>query len=779
MSVRLTQVDIEYFRGATNPCSIQFDETKPLVVVFGENGTGKSTLVDAFDLVANIEIGTIRDRASATNKHAPAIGKKPKDIKVTLHRNNSKWNGSMKGASIKVAPIDGRPCIEILRRKQLLAFIEAVPGERYKILQRFIDVRGVEQSERAALEALNEAKQENEDAIGKILSAETALSELWEANGRPNGEWRKWAAGKRELSTEELDVEIDGIKTILSATQAFESKYADYKSADRSSQEVKEKVQELEEELNSQESNWSTQTSSLIETLEATSELLDAGWSKNKCPVCSQAIQPSELRERVSNSLATLNNAKSAYDRHQSAIRTVKRAEEQLETDKTQLIRPALALVEACISHKRQEVEALSLPLLEIQTTLQQESVAQQDFLRAISQCEQIAKLASDMTSIRDELSRDSNQLHTIQTEFGNLEEAENDSKETDKLAKRLEQIHTIVRDKRIDFVQEVLDSVAGEVSRLYAVIHPEEDTKAGGLRLDPKKRASLNQFAEFAGEADVEPQGYFSDSHLDTLGFCYWLALAKREQPKSKVIVLDDVFTSVDAPHLMRIVELIDNECESFAQLFVITHNRNWRNQYAFNRAAGGKAHLVELRKWNPVRGITHDKTELEVDKLQTLLDQAKRATTAVARQEICNRAGVLLEAIFDQLSSQYRCSIPRSADGNYALADLMNSCTKLMKKLTVRYAEENDDTEVEPLPVQNEFNAVKETAFIRNLVGCHYNEAGAELTDVQVEEFGNCAVLLAKVVSCPKCGEIPRSNKSTHRQCSCKHTQLIPATV
>jgi energy-coupling factor transporter ATP-binding protein EcfA2 len=782
MSFRLSQVDIEYFRGATNPCSIQFDTSKPLVLVFGENGTGKSTVVDAFDLIANGEIGTIRDRSSATNKHAPAIGRKATDIKVLLHRGADKWAGSLKGSTINVSPLANRPTIEILRRKQLLSFVEAVPGKRYEILQRFIDVRGVEQSERAALDALNNVRQENSEAIRKKLAAETALSELWEANGRPNKSWREWAATKVNLSTTSLDADVSSINDLLEQIGTFRSRLLDYDAAATAAQNASEELANVESELKKLETGWSSQTPSLILTLNAAKSLLDAGWTDHACPVCSQDIQSQDLRNRVSENLASLTTAKAVYDRHQAASKVVSRAADRVNTERLQLTQAALSLIEVAVKNERQEITALNLPLLEVVATLTQEKLSTEEFDNCLDTCKQLTSLQESLTSTRDERSRDSNQLHTIKTEFQNAVDADAESLETDTLAKLLEQVHDVVRQQRIEYVQEVLDSVAGEVSRLYLTIHPDEDTKAGGLKLDPKKRASLNQFAEFAGQSDIEPQGYFSDSHLDTLGFCYWLALAKRERPDSKVVVLDDVFTSVDAPHLMRIIELIDYECDCFAQMFVITHNRNWRNQYSFNRAAGGKAHLIELRRWNAVRGITHDRTELEIDKLQKLLDQAKQAKTAVARQEICNQAGVLLEAIFDQLSSQYRCSIPRSADGNYALADLINSCTKLMKSLQVQHEadpEAKDQQQAQPLPVQNEFNAVKETAFIRNLVGCHYNEAGAELTDVEIEQFGKSAVIMARAVICPKCGEIPRSDKNTHRQCSCKHTRLIPSRI
>lgn len=782
MSIRLTQVDIEYFRGATNSCTIQFDKSKPLVVVFGENGTGKSTLVDAFDLIANAEIGTIRDRSSATNKHAPAIGKKATDIKVTLHRNSDRWHGTMKGAKISVSPVGDRPLIEILRRKQLLSFVEAVPGKRYEILQRFIDVRGVEASEKSALEAVNNVKRENEEAIRKKLAAEVALTALWETNGEPGNSWSEWAASKVELSTAELEMEVEAIELILNAIRIFNSRTTAYDTAVENAQTAKDELNTIEEEIKELNSAWSTHTPSLISTLVATTALLDTEWSEQACPVCNQGIQPDELRNRVSESLASLNAAKDVYSRHQAARKVVELAEGTVETEKAQLILDAASLVDAAKKSERDDVTALPLSLPQLTASLKQDPLSGTELGKCVEDCKKIASLLESLEKDCDILNRDRNQLHTIKTEYSAWSEATIDSHETDVLVKQLEVIHEIVREKRIVFVQDILDSVASEVSRLYEAIHPDEDTKAGGLKLDPKRRASLNQLAEFAGKSNIEPQGYFSDSHLDTLGFCYWLALAMRENPESKIVVLDDVFTSVDAPHLGRIVELLDTECLHFAQMFALTHNRNWQDRYRYNQAAGRNTQLVQLRRWTPSRGLCHNKTELELDELVELLRQFTSGEEGADRQELASRCGILLEAMLSHLSQNYQCRVPHRPDGDYTLGDLITGCNSLMKVLQVQKAQDaqpgdDDASHQPPRALREVFGELCKLSFIRNQVGCHFNLAGASLTDAEVEQFGEATVVFARAIICDECGEIPRTDKSLFRQCSCKKTRLLPA--
>ena len=47
MPDRINRLKIEGFRGATQPLDLEFDASKPVVLIFGENGAGKSTIVDA------------------------------------------------------------------------------------------------------------------------------------------------------------------------------------------------------------------------------------------------------------------------------------------------------------------------------------------------------------------------------------------------------------------------------------------------------------------------------------------------------------------------------------------------------------------------------------------------------------------------------------------------------------------------------------------------------------------------------------------------------------
>ena len=85
MSPHTEKLTFVRFRGGSQPVTFEFQPNKKFVLIFGENGTGKSTIVDAIDFVCNNEFGSLRDRSGTTPRtHVVTLNGQPKDLAVTL-----------------------------------------------------------------------------------------------------------------------------------------------------------------------------------------------------------------------------------------------------------------------------------------------------------------------------------------------------------------------------------------------------------------------------------------------------------------------------------------------------------------------------------------------------------------------------------------------------------------------------------------------------------------------------------------------------------------------
>jgi hypothetical protein len=371
----------------------------------------------------------------------------------------------------------------------------------------------------------------------------------------------------------------------------------------------------------------------------------------------------------------------------------------------------------------------------------------------------------------RDDAQKSINQFNSINQFYRRITESEEELREAESLREGLERALEIVQRERIAFIQRVLAEVRDETNRLYALIHPDEPLGLDQLLLDENKKGSLLQICSFEGVSDVAPQAYFSESHLDTLGFCLWLAIAKLSSGGDAVVVLDDVFTSVDSVHFTRILDLLMVECENFNQVIITTHSRQWRDRYAAQQIPHDKTAFVELQSWTRGGGIRASRTHVNVEVLLEYLE-----ASPFDRQIVASKAGVLAESLFDWLTRVYECPVPRRRGGNYTLGDLCNGLKRLSKQLVIRRPADGDDSAIEEVSLLSLFNAITELTWIRDQVGAHFSPRGADVSDADVKAFARSVARLATTLACPRCGGLAQKPKETHFACGCAKTQMAP---
>ena len=228
--------------------------------------------------------------------------------------------------------------------------------------------------------------------------------------------------------------------------------------------------------------------------------------------------------------------------------------------------------------------------------------------------------------------------------------------KELAVLGPKLDQALTQCVEERQKFTDGIISDIAQDVGKLYEGVHPGEGLDKIALPLDPAKRASMELKAKFAG-LHAPPQAYFSQSHLDTLGLCVFLALAARDRPDETVLILDDVLGSVDEPHVERVIGMVYEVSGKFRHTIVTTHYRPWREKYRWGWLKPEQpCQFVELTEWGIDDGIRVISSLPEIDRLKSLL-----AASPPDPQAICSKAGVILEAALDYLTQKYECAVPR----------------------------------------------------------------------------------------------------------------------
>lgn len=745
----IKKLTIEHLRGSVAPFSLPFEKGKKLTVVYGENGTGKSTVCDAFDFLGKGKVGSLENRGlGRPNKYWPSVGKKPADVSVTLETlDSTSCRATIVKNDVVVVPASSRPRIEVLRRAQILALIEAMPGERYAAVSRFIDVSGVETSEAALRDLIRSLTQNRDVAIARVQENQDAIRQFWESAGQPKIDPLVWAEAESNRDPNVSDTEV----AALAALQAAYSRILDYPSrlegATKAVDAAKASVVKAGNVAQEHLQKIAADAGEVVGVLESARDYLHSHPSPEVCPLCESDEKVEGLSERISQRLASLSALQNAQAQIKAAAAGVLRSEQQLEVLRDSVKKHVQAFEDARVAFSwpadlpmptapaPSEIEALQ-PWISASNHLPAEwkkaEIARQDKKQFISVLQRAIKTYKENVLAQKEL---------------------------DALLPRLTRTLEIVEEERRTFSDSVLAKIAGEVGRIYELVHPGEGLNKISLELDPNKRASLEIGASFGGQLGAPPQAYFSDSHLDTLGLCVFLALAALDGPENTILVLDDVLASVDEPHVERLIEMLYAEAVKFRHCLITTHYRPWKQKLRWGWLKHGQCQFIELSKWTNAQGMTLIRSIPDVERLRILLTESPADP-----QLVCAKAGVILEAALDFLTLLYECSVPRRSDGLYTLGDLLPSLDKKLRnalqvEVLVMDASGTASYKTKSLtPILDELTRI---AQVRNVFGCHFNSLSFELLDNDALNFGQNVLELIETIADSDAGW-PRNGKS-----------------
>jgi len=754
--MKIEQLRFNNFRGAVQPVELKFDRKKPITLIFGENGTGKSTIADAIDFICNQKFGSLELRKGIGSKqtHIVSANGRNEDLSVEMQYGGKTWHSQLQSRKPITTPASV-PKAFVLRRANITKVMEETDGERYKSLADFITVANIESSESALRKVAAAVKKEVNRAIQQKLSAETTLQQFWNEEGRPDDSYMAWARAASQQS-------VDSIKTQITADTALQTQL---EQSLRDDEDLRKTTAVYNQALTTLETaehalTAASQTeanASTLKTLREARHYLQSTPDSDKCPVCAKPEPRETLLAHVEaelNRLQTLVNLQNEVDAHRQKLTAAEGAYNSNSArwrNSYQELSVLLPTVHAAIIADV-EIAPSDAESESISNTLAQLETRQRMLQTRINSAEKTV-----------------NQHNALKTHLTTIDELTQESVEKNALAERLQQMHEIVKEERQQHVQQMVDNISATVSDLYNRIHPDEPLGNPNFNLNTKYAGSLKLSGSFGSQTTVSPAAYYSEAHLDTLGLCVYLALAK--QSKDAIVVLDDVLTSVDGPHLRRIIDLINEEAPQFGHVIITTHQRAWLNIVRLGR--GMQADLIELYGWSMQNGMSHSRVQMKVDELRIAVSAPR-----LNRQQTASAAGVLLEQLLDLLTLRYACRLPRKNPPSYTLGELRGAINgKLLNSLRIEQI--NEDSTMHELPLKPLIEACTKDSWIRNQAGAHFNVDESHITDHDVRQFVNNALALADALHCDLCRQLPANNKTgEYWSCGghCKQLRLYP---
>jgi energy-coupling factor transporter ATP-binding protein EcfA2 len=300
MAKKLQSLRIKNFRGATSQLDLSFDSEKPVTLIFGENGTGKSTIVDAIDFVCNQNGGSLAGRQETNlRKHLPSLGTPAAGLSVVLECGGSKWSASLDSSKPVVKGPTACPDAAILRRSKLLEFIDEAPAGRYKALAAFIDVSKVEKSEQGLRDARKNVTNEIDSATQAKVDAIRDMELAWKAEGCPGPDAVRWAGGKAGEDLDTLLTTHNEITAILAAFGQTRLAQDERHTSEAEYATAEATLESARQELHAAESESAAAESQLLLLLGQAQSYIETHTDLALCPVCEQPIDPAQLRSSI------------------------------------------------------------------------------------------------------------------------------------------------------------------------------------------------------------------------------------------------------------------------------------------------------------------------------------------------------------------------------------------------------------------------------------------------------------------------------------------------
>ncbi len=622
------------------------------VCVFGDNGSGKSSIADAieFFFAADGLIGRLKKKqnenfaGASALVHARAASRKVRtevefelaDGSVVRRTANGSGTASeLPNESIRI--LETSPVPMLMRSWEMKTFVADVKGaDRYTILARWVGLSRLTELQDALTKIEGKIRKDDwrrptEAKAVHDRSIETLTNRKLQSWSAPalvkwiNGEITSVTAGR--IKTLAKLSELERVEAEIEAAQSSE--------ATRSLLAQYETVVEALRSLSSDESPFAAMTRQSAHRAAAHADVerlkeassnsgLLALWSEARdhltaahddhCPVCSRpfdaAVSRKSVLTRLEKSLAGLQALSEAEDRLKAsvarltqdraamngAIAMVTRALENLDDPTLSALRDALSDVKAAASQSKAGPSEFDRSL---RSAIDQMGLIVKPAVKhASTQAERLRKEAgSPYAALLVSVSK----LIDVRDEWT---KADAEERQLERVAEQYKMVAAAIRAEVRAHVKAIIEQLESDVRAIYAALRGnDEHVPVVDVDVSDDKK-SMSVTVSLFGVEGVPPSGYLSDSQLNSLGLAIYLAAVRRFNAGFPFVVLDDIMSSYDASHRLNLVHVIDQYLQSH-QVIVTTHDEVFFSEMKAALASNGNWHFLRLKPWMLETGV------------------------------------------------------------------------------------------------------------------------------------------------------------------------------
>ncbi|WP_458453098.1 AAA family ATPase [Methanobrevibacter sp.] len=744
--LKVHTLNVKSFRGISQEISLQLGD---ITIIKGENGTGKSSFVNAIEYLFSNDLAFLKNKTINTNRAAFNYLADKDDAKIELrftrkkyvkfehsHRENSPvFDEILKNNYIKSASF-------ILNRKKLLQFIDGTQGDRYKAVMDLCGIDKIDKIQSAISSSKSTIKKELENITGMHDDKLADLSMM--LAGRDDLSFDECVEKVNELLesnqkntiTDDMDFDefIDNLD--LSQLSVISAKINDFHKL-HARADIRGLDLKLSNVLKGYESIASSNlktSRSLLKTLKTSYDYIELT-NSDKCPLCENTIDPTEILESITGKINAIDEDNSSFNNWKGQVQTLIN-EVGLEIENAKNLNSLIDDINKLANDILPNFTYDNLidfkddlaEFIEFNKVLS--DFNKYSFQPLHNEITAIAKSLIDYEKSQnlDDLTQMYNAIFTIRDLKELDKRIETLSRQYIKVSKTFE----VFINSKEQFIRDMISEIRHDIKTYYEYIHGDDLIAAPDIKLTGPKLIDvyLNSFGEM-----VDSRSYASEGHLDTLGICIFLAFNKKFN-EIPFIVFDDVLTTVDLPHKKRIAKLIVEELTDY-QFLITTHSPLWADELKVFCNEANRNHIVhEFIDWSLDEGPIIAKQLNAEDKIFKYLSNDHQDLQAAG-----NTARRYLEYTLKEICIMNKVKVPISDRYD------VNSLFEDAKRHTLRVVR---GTSVEPYYV-HVWGEINKTRNIANKLS-HYNPDNLPKNDVV--KFCEDVINLNHAFKC-KCGK------------------------
>lgn len=659
MKSRVNKISASWFRGFADTQCMELGDKS--VVVYGENGSGKSSFVDIVEyLIRGGEIEHLRHEYSGRrqergviNTHRPKDGETKlvvgfEDASTVEAEITATGSCSISPAANNLSTLESQRVI--LRQDEVSDFIKGTKGEKYSSLLPLLglgsldtaieNLRKIEKEirEQTRLEfKKGEIREVQAEAIAKFGGGELGKQSLVDELSRLHG---VYCSPPQPSDAGDASAEVEAaLSKKVEAQTKEQATYNDLSVVSRVA--VAQRISEIRSAASKLAKSSEPLIAEKLDVLEKASSYagkLDA--EEVQCPACGTTVTTHDLKQHVAKEHSRLESAHEDFKDYKKKIDALCGELQQL---KGLLARTSVKdWKEAQDAAKVQYVEELDVSALRSDCTEESLKNVESNVGPLVQSADGATKQAPPDVK---ELIADKDTI-TLIRRFIKAKETNTFIGEIDTLISFLQVFQSTLREKIKTQSSSAISAISDDIARMWETLHPEESIEGVNLYLPAEQDKAIEICLKFYGVEQMSPRLTLSEGHRNSLGLCIFLAMAKNIVNKNVPIILDDVVVSFDRNHRGRVAELLEKELGN-RQILLFTHDREWFIELR---------QLLDASRWefralipwrDPATGVRWSNKETTFDDARELLESKPPAAGNEARKIMDTWLPILAEKL------------------------------------------------------------------------------------------------------------------------------------